>query len=234
MITTLQKPLSQSHAVLRTGASVFSTLSRFHIANPLARFPQRLWRPPIFRLQHQTRGLRTLYRPPRATPTLRDLSTDEKLDKLMASAARFEQEYKATESIKQRLAAIDKANPAIAKYRESLAQTAEREDLESFARKISEKHEHELSEAWVDGAASVVFTMSMLLIISLIVAALPSVSEDEKESAKPESQSLEEKDTPPASSTKTYRRKTNKAETEIPEIKCTCHHPLELDNTRVL
>ncbi|KAF4493776.1 hypothetical protein FAGAP_10097 [Fusarium agapanthi] len=189
MITTFQKPLSQSHAVLRTGAS------------------------------HQTRGLRTRYRPPRATAPFRVLSTDEKLDKLMASAARFEQEYKAAGSIKQRLAAIDKGNPVIAKFREPLAQAAEREDLESHARKISEKHEHELREAGIDGAAKSV---------------MPSVSKDEKEPTKPESKSLEEKEPPQAGSTKTYRSKTNKAETETPETKCICHRPLELDNTRVL
>ncbi|KAF4445163.1 hypothetical protein FACUT_132 [Fusarium acutatum] len=233
MITTLQKPFSQSHAVFCTGASVFWRLSRFHIANPLARFPQRQWQPPIFHLQHQTRGLRT--RPLRATPPFRVLSTDEKLDKLMASAARFEQEYKAAGSIKQRLANIDQGNPVIAKYRESLAQTAEREELESYTRKISEEHKHELREARTDGAAmGVAFMFTMLFIITSVGAAMPSVSKDEKEPTKPELRSLEEKDTPQAGSTKTYRRKTNKAETETPEIKCTCHRPLELDNTRVL
>ncbi|KAF5628166.1 uncharacterized protein FTJAE_8918 [Fusarium tjaetaba] len=142
MITTLQKPFSQSHAVLRTGASVFSRLSRFHIANPLAHFPRRQWRPPIFRPQHQTRGLRT--RSPLATLPSRGLSMNEKLDEPMTFAARFEQEYKAAESIKQRLAAF-------AKYRESLAPAAEREDPESLARKLIAEHEYELREAKMDG-----------------------------------------------------------------------------------
>ncbi|EWG47896.1 hypothetical protein FVEG_16205 [Fusarium verticillioides 7600] len=142
MITTLQIPFPQSHAVLRTGASVFSRLSRFHTANPLAHFPRRQWRPPIFGPQHQTRGLRT--RPPLATHPSHVLTTDEKLDKLMASEARFEQEYKAAGSIKQRLAAF-------AKYRESLAPAAEREDPESLARKINAEHEYELREAKRDG-----------------------------------------------------------------------------------
>ncbi|KAF5712875.1 hypothetical protein FMUND_8153 [Fusarium mundagurra] len=225
MITTLQKPFSQSHAVLRTGASVFSRLSRFHIAKPLACFPQRQWRPPIFHLQHQTRGLRT--RPPLATPPSR-VPTDEKLDKLMASAARFEQEYKAAGSIKQRLAAI-------AKYRESLAQAAEREDPESLARKISAQREYELREAKIDGfAACVAFMLCMFVIITLVRDVIRFVSKDDKEPPNPESRSLEEKDTPQSGSTKTYRRKTNKAESEAPDIKCICHRPLELDNTRML
>ncbi|KAI1025380.1 hypothetical protein LB504_012538 [Fusarium proliferatum] len=227
MITTLQKPLSQSCAVLCTGASVFSRLSRFHIANPLARFPERQW-------QYQARGLQTRYRPPRVTPPLRVLSTDEKLDKLMASAARFEKEYKAAGSIKQRLAAIDKGNPDIAKFRKSLFQTAELEDLESFARRFSKEHENELKEARSDGAAGVVvFLLSLSGIIWLVRAAISSVSKDQKEPTKPEPRSLE-KDSPQACSTKTYRRNPNKVETEGPEIKCMCHRPLELDNTRVL
>ncbi|KAF5978276.1 hypothetical protein FBULB1_6177 [Fusarium bulbicola] len=235
MITTLQKPLSQSHAILRTGASVFSRLSRFHIATPRARFPRHQWRPPIFHLQHQTRGLRTRYRPPRVTPPFRALSTDEELDKLMASTARFEKEYKAAGSIKQPLAAIDKGNPDIARFREYLARTAKREDLESFVRKIGEKHEHKLREAMIDGAAKYVSSIPrVLFIITLVVAVMPSVSKDKEEPTKPESKSLGEKDPPQAGSTKTYRSKTNKAETETPEIKCICHRPLELDNTRVL
>ncbi|KAH7228765.1 hypothetical protein BKA60DRAFT_644779 [Fusarium oxysporum] len=128
MITTLQRPLSQSHAVTPTAASVFSRLSRVHIPTPLARLPQRQWRPPTFHLQHQARGLRTLYRPRRATPLFRDLSTDEKLDKLMASAARFEQELKT-----------------------KLVKSTEREDLESLAQKVSEEHKHELREARLVG-----------------------------------------------------------------------------------
>ncbi|KAF5631678.1 hypothetical protein F25303_9599 [Fusarium sp. NRRL 25303] len=234
MITTLQKPLSQSRAVLHTGASVFSRLTRFHIANHSARFPPRQWRPPIFHPQHQTRGLRTRYRPPRVTPPLRVLSTDEKLDKLMASAARFEKEYKAAGSINQRLADIDKGNPDIAKFRKSLSQIAELEDLESFARRVSKEHENELKEARSDGAAGVVvFMLSVSGIIWLVRAAISSVSKDEKEPTKPESRSLE-KDTPQAGSTKTYKRKPNKVEAEGPEIKCMCHHPLVLDNIRVL
>ncbi|KAF5600207.1 hypothetical protein FPANT_2639 [Fusarium pseudoanthophilum] len=226
MITTLQKPFSQSHAVLRTGASVFSRLSRFHIANPLAHSPRRQWRPPIFRPQHQTRGIRT--RPPLATPPSGVLSTDEKLDKLMASAARFKQEYKAAGSIKQRLVAF-------AKYRESLAQAAEREDPESLARKIIAEHEYELREAKIDGFVTCVsFIWYMFVIIAMFINLMRFLSKDDEEPPKPESRSLEEKDTPQASSTKTYRRKTNKAETETPGIKCSCHRPLELDNTRVL
>jgi hypothetical protein len=62
----------------------------------------------------------------------------------MASEARFEQEYKAAGSIKKRLAAF-------AKYRESLAPAAEREDPESLARKIIAEHEYELREAMRDG-----------------------------------------------------------------------------------
>ncbi|KAF5659134.1 hypothetical protein FDENT_13979 [Fusarium denticulatum] len=226
MITTLQKPFSQSHAVLRTGVSVLSRLSRFHIANPLAHIPRRQWRPPIFRPQHQTRGLRT--RPPLATPPSRVLSTDEKLDKPMASAARFEQEYKAAGSIKQRLAAF-------AKYRESLVQAAEREDPESLARKIIAEHEYELREAKIDGFATcVAFILYMFVIIALVRAVIRFISKDDKEPPKPESRSLEERDTPQTGSTKTYRRSTNKAELETPDIKCICHRPLELDNTRVL
>ncbi|KAI8414675.1 hypothetical protein FOFC_04291 [Fusarium oxysporum] len=156
MITTLQGPLSQSHAVIHTAASVFSRLSRVHIPTPLARLPQRQWRPPTFHLQHQARGLRTLYRPRRATPLFRDLSTDEKLDKLMASAARFEQELKTVGTIKQRLATIDKGNPVIARLREELVKSAEREDLESLAQKVSEEHKHELREARLVGVASCV------------------------------------------------------------------------------
>ncbi|KAF5982841.1 hypothetical protein FCOIX_3497 [Fusarium coicis] len=226
MITTLQIPFPQSHSVLRTGASVFSRLSRFYIANLLAHFPQRQWRPPIFGPQHQTRGLRT--RPPLATTPSRVLSTDEKLDKLMASEARFEQEYKAAGSIKQRLAAS-------AKYRESLAPAAEREDPESLARKIIAEHEYELREAKRDGIATgVAFILCMFGIITMVRDVIRFISEDDKEPPKPESRSLEEKDTPQAGSTKTYRRNTNKAESETPDIKCICHRPLELNNTRVL
>ncbi|KAF4959835.1 hypothetical protein FGADI_1338 [Fusarium gaditjirri] len=231
MITSLQRPLSQSHAAIHTAASVFSRLSRVHSPNPLARLPQRQWRPPIFHPHHQTRGLRTLYRPRRTTSLVRDLSTDEKLDKLMASAARFEQGFKAAGSIKQRLAVIDKGNPVMAKLRESLAQYAEREDLESLARKASEEHKYELREAMFDGFARCVSCMLWLLLLIGVIASF--VSKDEKESTKPESESIE-KDTPQAGSTKTYRGKTNKAETETPEKKCICHHPLELDNLRVL
>lgn len=83
-------------------------------------------------------------------------------------------------------------------------------------------------------ATCLAFILSLYFIISLVEAAKSSVSEDEKEPTKPESQSLEEKDTPQAGSTKTYRRKATKFETEAPEIKCMCHRPLELDNTRVL
>ncbi|KAF5607874.1 uncharacterized protein FSUBG_4976 [Fusarium subglutinans] len=235
MITTLQKPLSQSHAVLRTGASVFSRLFRFHIATPRAPFPRHQWRPPICHLQHQTRGLQTRYRPPRATPPFRALSTDEELDKLMASAARFEKEYKVAGSIKQRLAAIDKGKPDIARFREYLARTAKREDLESFVRKISERNEHKLREASIDGAAKYVSSIFCgLFIITSVVAVMPPVSKDEEEPTKPEPKSLEEKDPPQAGSTKTYRSRTKKAETETPETKCICHRPLELDNTRVL
>ncbi|CCT65605.1 uncharacterized protein FFB20_07820 [Fusarium fujikuroi] len=228
MITTLQKPFSQSRAVLCTGASVFSRLSRFHIANPLARFPERQW-------QRQTRGLRTRYRPPPVTPPLRVQPKDEKFDKLMASLAGFEQEYKAAGSIKQRIAATHKGNQAISEYLKSLFQTGELEDLKSLAQRISKGHKNELRNARTDGAATcLAFILSLYFIILLVEAAKSSVSEDEKEPTKPESQSLEEKDTPQAGSTKTYRRKTNKFETEAPGIKCMCHRPLELDNTRVL
>ncbi|KAF5535726.1 hypothetical protein FNAPI_11986 [Fusarium napiforme] len=226
MITTLQRPFSQSHAVLRTGASVFSRLSRFHIANHLAHSPRRQWRPPIFRPQHQTRGLRT--RPSLATPPPRVLSTDEKLDEPMPSAARFEQEYKAAGSIEQRLAAF-------AKYRESLAPAAEREDPESLARKLIAEHEYELREAKIDGiVACAFFILYMFVIIAMVIDLIRFTSKDDEEPPKPESRSLEEKDTPKAGSTKTYRRKTNKSETETPRIKCSCHRPLQLDNTRVL
>jgi hypothetical protein len=74
----------------------------------------------------------------------------------------------------------------------------------------------------------------MFGIITMVRDVIRFISEDDKVPPKPESRSLEEKDTPQAGSTKTYRRNTNKAESETPDIKCICHHPLELDNTRVL
>ncbi|EXK99861.1 hypothetical protein FOQG_00252 [Fusarium oxysporum f. sp. raphani 54005] len=69
----------------------------------------------------------------------------------MASAARFEQELKTVGTIKQRLATIDKGNPVIARLREELVKSAEREDLESLAQKVSEEHKHELREARLVG-----------------------------------------------------------------------------------
>ncbi|KAF5631468.1 hypothetical protein F52700_6871 [Fusarium sp. NRRL 52700] len=123
----------------------------------------------------------------------------------------------------------------MAGLRKSLAQTAQREDLESYARKVSQEHAHQLQDARIDGAARCFTIMSsIIMIIWLIRDAIRFVSKDEKEPSKPESKSLEEKDTPHAGSTRTYRRNTNEAETETPEIKCMCHRPLELDNTRVL
>lgn len=145
MITTLQKPLSQSRAVLCTGASVFSRLSRFHIATPLSRFPERQW-------QYQARGLQTRYRPPRVTPPLRVQPKDEKFDKLMASLARFEQEYKAAGSIKQRIAATHKGSQAISEYLKSIFQSGELEVLKFLAQRVSKRHENELRDARTDGA----------------------------------------------------------------------------------
>ncbi|KAI3575348.1 hypothetical protein IWW34DRAFT_871259 [Fusarium oxysporum f. sp. albedinis] len=153
----------------------------------------------------------------------------------MASAARFEQELKTVGTIK-RLATIDKGNPVIARLREELVKSAEREDLESLAQKTSEEHKHELREARLDGVASCVgFILLMLLILSLVGVAVPFVSKDEKGPPKPESKSLEEKVTPRSGSTRIYCGKANKADPETSELKCTCHRcPLELDNTRVL
>ncbi|EWY99411.1 hypothetical protein FOYG_03453 [Fusarium oxysporum NRRL 32931] len=98
----------------------------------------------------------------------------------MASAERFEQELKTVGTIKQRLATIDKGNPVIARLREELVKSAEREDLESLAQKASEEHKHELREAWFDGVASCVgFILLTLLILSLVGVAVPFVSKDE-------------------------------------------------------
>jgi hypothetical protein len=75
----------------------------------------------------------------------------------------------------------------------------------------------------------------MLLIFCVVKTALAFATKmEEKESTKPESKSLEEKDTPHSGSTKIYRREVNKAEPETPEPKCMCHRPLELDNAQVL
>ncbi|EXL62835.1 hypothetical protein FOCG_01295 [Fusarium oxysporum f. sp. radicis-lycopersici 26381] len=107
----------------------------------------------------------------------------------MASAARFEQELKTVGTIKQRLATIDKGNPVIARLREELVKSAEREDLESLAQKTSEEHKHELREARLDGVASCVgFILLMLLILSLVGVAVPFVSKDEKAPPPPPSQ----------------------------------------------
>jgi len=45
----------------------------------------------------------------------------------------------------------DKGNPVIARLREELVKSTEREDLESLAQKVSEEHKHELREARLVG-----------------------------------------------------------------------------------
>ncbi|KAL5600237.1 hypothetical protein FOVSG1_008049 [Fusarium oxysporum f. sp. vasinfectum] len=55
----------------------------------------------------------------------------------------------------------DKGNPVIARLREELVKSTEREDLESLAQKVSEEHKHELREArLVEVASCVGFILS--------------------------------------------------------------------------
>lgn len=70
----------------------------------------------------------------------------------MASLARFEQEYQAAGSIKQRIAATHKGSQAISKYLKSIFQTGELEVLKSLAQRVSKRHEDELMDARTDGA----------------------------------------------------------------------------------